>query len=144
MQVNIHISKFLDYDDSKLFFSVKGGLNQIYRVFWSAKSNVGEKLYQLDRNGFYSFIAMTKFFPLGSYKIYSAYDLKTISYNGINFCLSTGKKLFGIALVRVLCPQSLKIPFLYYTCDKSQRTFLPCCKTCVDTKTMTNCAHTDM
>ncbi len=125
------------------FFSVKGGLNQVYRVLWSATNHTKEKMYQLDRNGFYSFIAMTKSFPLGAYKIYSGYDLKEISYNGTNFCLSTGTKLFGIVLVRILCPPNLIIPFLHYTCDKTGRTFIPCCKACVDNKVRETCSHTE-
>ncbi len=121
---------------------MKGGLTEVYRVLWSKKANEKEKMFQLDRNAAYCYIAMTETFPIGQYKVYSSYDLDKIFFNGTNFCFANGKKIFGIVMIRILCPKDLDIPFMSYDSVKTQRTFRPCCKECVESNNTQKCHHT--
>ncbi len=86
-------------------------------------------------------MAMIHFFPIGSYTILGYYELQGITFNNELkvFQLPDGKKIFGLALVRVLCPQKLEIPFLPYR-TISGKNCLACCKTCADLEQL-NCKH---
>ncbi len=85
---------------------------------------------------------MTMLFPFGEYKIFSSYDLQDIKYDGSNLLLSTGTRVFGLLLVRILCPSNLKVPFLHCFSEKQKRMYLCCCKKCADLKLKT-CNHTE-
>ncbi len=122
---------------------MRGGINEIYRLFWSKNEAKKEKMFYLDKNAFYSYMAMMNFFPIGSYSILGFYELQGIFFNGSKFELKDGTLIFGLALVRVACPQNLKIPFLPYRSPVSKRNCLPCCRSCADTGDLT-CLHTKL
>lgn len=84
---------------------------------------------------------MISFFPIGSYKILTHYDLKNIEFNGTQFQLPNNTKIYGLALVRILCPQNLLMPFLSYRSSVTGKTSLPCCKCCADKENL-ECDHT--
>ncbi len=97
-------------------------------------------MFYLDKNAFYCFVAMINSFPIGAYKILTHYDLRNIRFNGTNFEISNGKKIYGLALVRVLCPANLLIPFLSYRSSVTGRNCFPCCKLCADSQNLC-CDH---
>ena len=52
-----------------------------------------------------------------------------------------GKPIFGIFLVRVLCPQSLLYPFLQYRDSYAGRVSTPVCRTCAEKHQTEQCTH---
>ena len=124
-------------------FSVRGGINEIFRLFWSKAEVKKETMFYLDRNAFYCYMAMIHWFPIGSYVIFGFYELQDILFNQNHFQLKDGTEIFGLALVRVLCPQKCELPFLPYRSTVSGRNCLPCCKTCADHGQL-RCHHSKM
>ncbi len=122
-------------------FLVRGGLNEAFRLFWSKADSKKELMYYLDKNAAYCFMSMTNFFPIGSYEILTFYDLKHIEFNGTHFQIQNETEIYGLALVRVLCPSQILIPFLSYRSSVTGKTCLPCCKSCADSQTL-DCNHT--
>ncbi len=120
---------------------VRGGLNEVYRLFWSKAESKKEIMHYLDKNAAYCFMAMINFFPIGPYKILTFYNLQNIKFNGAHFQLNNGQEIYGLALVRVLCPSKILIPFLSYRSSLTGKNCLPCCKTCADSQTL-DCNHT--
>ncbi len=83
---------------------------------------------------------MINSFPIGSYKILTYYELKDIQFNNGHFQLANGKNIYGLALVRVLCPSNLLVPFLSYRSSTTGRNSTPCCKSCADIANL-QCDH---
>ena len=123
-----------------VLFSVRGGLNEVYRIFWDKKEAQNGIMYYLDKNSAYLFMAMQNSFPIGPYDILTYYDLQNLRFNGTYFETQNGTKLLGLALVRVLCPPNIKFPFLSYRSTTTGRNYIACCKLCADTKSL-NCTH---
>ena len=119
---------------------VRGGLNEVFRLFWSQKEDKRGIMFYLDKNAAYCFLAMINYFPIGSYEILTFYDLKNVIFNGTQFERENGKLIYGVALVRILCPPNLLIPFISYRSLVSERNTIPCCKSCADLQSP-HCSH---
>ncbi len=65
----------------------------------------------------------------------AVYHNNTIYINGL--------ELYGVVLVRVLCPQDLDFPFLMLRDEISGKVSLPVCKTCSSLETSRHCNHTE-
>ena len=137
----IHFNPILNVLLTILFFIVRGGLNEVYQLFWNKEDKKSEAMSYLDKNAFYCYMAMINFFPVGSYTILTFYDLQNIRFHNNTFEVQDGTKLFGLALVRILCPSKLFLPFLSYRSSATNRNCLPCCKMCADSRSL-HCGHT--
>ena len=121
---------------------MRGGINEVFRLFWSKEEDKRGVMFYLDKNAAYCFFAMINYFPIGCYEILTYYDLKEITFNGTQFQLQNGRTIYGLALVRVLCPSTILIPFLSYRSSVTEKNSIPCCKTCADLEAV-DCTHSE-
>ncbi len=140
--------------------AIYGGLNEVYSLYWSQELYPTESMHYLDINGFYAYIAMVSQFPTGSYEvhiskksvlkaqqqgflqIFTTDNLGSVIFDGDCFRSENNIELYGVALVRILAPKSLKLPVLPYRGLKG-RSCLTLCKQCCNQNQLSRCSHTD-
>lgn len=122
--------------------SLRGGVIEVFRLKFDVQENVGWKLWFLDCNSLYSFIAASNPFPIGPYKI--IIDRKDILKN-VN--LINGKYFYrgesmscDVALVTILPPTNLKRPYLGFLLN-DEFNFYSLCHACVAKKITSTCPH---
>ena len=124
--------------------AVRGGLTEVYRLFWNSTRKSSEVMHYLDKIGAYAFIAMTSLFPVGDYRILTYSKLTEWFHDSKEgrLKLNSSQVMCGIALVRVKCP-NIKIPILPYRSEITKMTSIPVCRTCADTANNGICNHTE-
>ncbi len=116
-----------------------GGLVQAFALKWTKKLFSKETLFCCDINGLYSYSAINNNFNVGKYTIIMGKLINNLSIKD-NLFFYEGKKVYGVAQVRVLAPKNLFCPFLVF--KNKQSSFLTLCQRCT-LKKIRKCKHSD-
>lgn len=116
-----------------------GGLLQVFAHYWNKTEFPNEVFYSCDINGLYSHVAMIESYNVGKYEILIGKHLLAVNLKNEKFYLGD-QKLYGTALVSVVAPKSILVPFLIH--KGKMNSVLILCKTCY-LKGSKKCNHSD-
>lgn len=122
--------------------SLHGGRTEVYGFKWKKLDSTEETFFFHDVNSLYSYVAMDfEEFPISTYKIIIGDDLSFVHFQNTKYFYKE-EPLVGIALVKVIPPRNLEIPFILYEKPDGDKVAV-LCKTCCDLKSFSRCKHPD-
>ena len=103
-----------------------------------------EEFFVADVNSLYSHCAKSALFPVGPFEIISDLQILTkVCFDSEERCHKLdGKKMIGIAQVRIVAPMALKEPFLGQ--DRKGKFIYALCRKCMQNKSKKACKHSEM
>ena len=101
-----------------------GGRTNCRQMYYKCKE--GERIQYIDICSLYPYVCKNGTFPVGHPKVITENFGPTGQYR-------------GIVKARVLCPANLLFPVLPYR--SGGKLLFPCCRTCAETRSGTNCQH---